>query len=60
MFINFIGKSFYNIRFLVFKMFLVFFCLVVMILNIVNVSKDMGRELMCGFSGFGFFGIKLI
>lgn len=59
MFINFIGKSFHNIWFLVSKMFLGFFCLVVMALNTVNVSKDMGRELMRGSSGSGPFGIKL-
>lgn len=56
MFINFIGKSFNNIRFLVTKMF---FFLVVMTLNTVNVSKDIGREFMRGSSGSGPLCFKL-
>lgn len=44
MVINFIGKSFHNIWFLV-TIMVFFFCFVVMTLNNVNVSKDMGGEL---------------
>lgn len=51
MFINFIGKSFHNIRYLV--TIKGFFCLVVMTLNNVNVSKNMGGKFMRGSIGSG-------